>query len=132
MVSRILSHTASEFLSIAPYLLLGALASSVFKVFTPSSVVSLLSSNLTLAVVGMMILAVLLSICSEADAFVAASFSTLPSVAKLSFITLGPMVDLKLIFMFFSAFDRRVALMLIIPPTVMIYTICMILGMTWT
>jgi uncharacterized membrane protein YraQ (UPF0718 family) len=42
------------------------------------------------AVPGMMLLAVLLSVCSEADAFVAASFAMVPKAAQLAFLALGP------------------------------------------
>jgi uncharacterized membrane protein YraQ (UPF0718 family) len=56
----------------------------------------------------MMLLAVLLSICSEADAFVAASFrSSLPLSAQMAFMVLGPMLDLKLIFMYLGVFKKR-------------------------
>ncbi len=69
----------------------------------------------------MMLLSILLSICSEADAFVAASFVSFPAGAQLSFLALGPMVDLKLMGMYFSAFDKRVALCLIVVPPMLIY-----------
>jgi len=57
----------------------------------------------------MMILAFLLSLCSEADAFVAASFrSTLmPVSAQLAFMVLGPMLDIKLLLMYVRVFHKR-------------------------
>jgi uncharacterized membrane protein YraQ (UPF0718 family) len=55
------------------------------------------------------VLAVLLSICSEADAFVAASLSQFSLTARLVFLTVGPMVDLKLISMQAGVFGRRFA-----------------------
>jgi uncharacterized membrane protein YraQ (UPF0718 family) len=55
----------------------------------------------------MMVLAVILSICSEADAFVAASFqSSLPLSAQMAFMVLGPMLDLKLILMYLGVFRK--------------------------
>ena len=54
-------------------------------------------------------LAVLLSICSEADAFVAASLSQFSLTARLVFLVVGPMVDRKLISMQMGAFGRRFA-----------------------
>ena len=48
----------------------------------------------------MMGLAILLCICSEADAFVAASFTNMPAASKLAFLVLGPMLDLKLYLMY--------------------------------
>ena len=49
-----------------------------------------------LSLVAMMVLAVLLSLCSESDAFVAASFVQFGPSAQLAFLVFGPMVDLKL------------------------------------
>ena len=57
----------------------------------------------------MMIMAVVLNLCSEADAFVAASFrsSPVPLSAQLGFMVLGPMLDLKLILMYLKVFRIR-------------------------
>jgi uncharacterized membrane protein YraQ (UPF0718 family) len=58
-------------------------------------------------VLALAVLAVLLSICSEADAFVAASLSQFSLTARLVFLVVGPMVDLKLIAMQTGVFGRR-------------------------
>ena len=42
-------------------------------------------------------LAVVLAICSEADAFVAAAFGQFSPTARLAFLVVGPMVDVKLV-----------------------------------
>ena len=47
-------------------------------------------------VLALALLAVLLSICSEADAFVAASLTQFSLTARLVFLVVGPMIDLKL------------------------------------
>jgi uncharacterized membrane protein YraQ (UPF0718 family) len=54
-------------------------------------------------------LAVLLSICSEADAFVAASLTEFSLTAKLAFLVVGPMVDLKLISLQVGTFSSKFA-----------------------
>ena len=60
-----------------------------------------------LAILAMMAMAVVLCLCSEADAFVAASYTQLPPAAKLAFLILGPMLDLKLYFMYTRVFRPR-------------------------
>ena len=56
----------------------------------------------------MMALAILLNLCSEADAFIAASFrSLLPLPAQMAFLLTGPMFDLKLLLMYRTLFTRR-------------------------
>jgi uncharacterized membrane protein YraQ (UPF0718 family) len=50
-----------------------------------------------------------LNLCSEADAFVAASFrsTSVPLPAQMAFMVLGPMLDIKLILMYFNVFRLR-------------------------
>lgn len=110
-----------------PYLVFGATASAVFKTFIPGSVISLFESNVVLAIVLLMVLAVVLSVCSEADAFVAASFSNLPKIAQLSFMTTGPMVDLKLMGMFLGAFKKKAAIILIVVPFILNFILTILL-----
>jgi len=56
----------------------------------------------------MMSLAVALNLCSEADAFVAASFQfSVPLSGQMAFMVLGPMLDLKLLFMYLGLFRKR-------------------------
>lgn len=128
---EVLRHTAHEFLDMGRFLILGACAAGLFKVFVPQGVLGLVSGNPVLAVAAMMLLAVVLSVCSEADAFVAASLSMFPRPALLAFLALGPMLDLKLIPAFLGVFQRRVALAIIVVPAVMIFLMAVSLGMYW-
>jgi uncharacterized membrane protein YraQ (UPF0718 family) len=121
MILDLLSSSASEFLDMGKYLVLGALASAAFKVFLPWQLVQALAGSATLSIAVLMLLAVLLCVCSEADAFVAASFVYVPPAAQLGFMALGAMVDLKLMGMYFSAFPKKMALMLIIVPMVCVF-----------
>ena len=52
------------------------------------------------------LLAVVLSLCSEADAFVVASLTAMPLVPKLVFLVVGPAIDLKLAAMQAGMFGR--------------------------
>jgi uncharacterized membrane protein YraQ (UPF0718 family) len=56
------------------------------------------------------VLAVLLAVCSEADAFVAASMTAFPMTARLAFLVVGPAVDVKLIALQSGTFGRRFTL----------------------
>ncbi|RYD27581.1 MAG: hypothetical protein EOP87_20975 [Verrucomicrobiaceae bacterium] len=55
----------------------------------------------------MMVLAFLLSLCSTSDAFIAATLHHFSFVAKLAFLTFGPLMDLKLIFLYRTVFQGR-------------------------
>jgi uncharacterized membrane protein YraQ (UPF0718 family) len=91
------------------FLVLGAAAAATINVVIPGQWLQSLAGNATLSVLALAVLAVLLSICSEADAFVAASLSQFSLTSRLVFLTVGPMVDLKLISMQTGVFGRRFA-----------------------
>jgi uncharacterized membrane protein YraQ (UPF0718 family) len=91
------------------FLVLGAAAAATINVAVPESWLQSLAAEPVLSVLALATLAVLLSICSEADAFVAASLSQFSLTSRLVFLVVGPMVDLKLISMQTGVFGRRFA-----------------------
>ena len=93
----------------AGFLVLGGLASAVLTVLVPDSWQRGLAGHLVLAVAVMAVLAVVLALCSEADAFVAASLSALPLLPRLVFLVVGPAVDLKLVALQAGTFGRAFA-----------------------
>ena len=88
------------------FLVLGAAAAATINVVVPQAWLQGLASSPVLSVLALAVLAVLLSICSEADAFVAASLSQFSLTSRLVFLVVGPMVDLKLIAMQAGVFGR--------------------------
>ncbi|MGE5257712.1 MAG: permease [Hyphomicrobiales bacterium] len=121
-------HTASEFMDMGKYVVLAGIIVGLLKVFLPQEALVLFRENISLAIGAMMLLAILLSVCSEADAFVAAAFSTFPAAARLAFVAIGPMVDFKLIFMYAAVFRLPVVLALTVVPTVLVYALSVLLG----
>jgi uncharacterized protein len=91
------------------FLVVGAAAAATINVIVPEAWLQTLAGNPVLSVLALAVLAVLLSICSEADAFVAASLSQFSLTSRLVFLVVGPMVDLKLIAMQTGVFGRRFA-----------------------
>ena len=61
----------------------------------------------------MMVIASLLSLCSESDAFIAASFTQFGASSQLAFLVFGPMVDLKLGALYAGSFRRVVVLTIV-------------------
>ena len=89
------------------FLVLGAAAAATINVTVPERWLQSLAGHLAVSVIALALLAVVLSICSEADAFVAASLSQFSLTSRLVFLVVGPMVDLKLIAMQTGVFGRR-------------------------
>jgi uncharacterized membrane protein YraQ (UPF0718 family) len=103
----------------------GAFVAGVLQALVARGGLVGLSGSLPLSVLAMMTLALLLSLCSEADAFVAASFrTTLPLTAQMAFMVLGPMLDLKLVAMYFRVFKIRLILVMSLLTVVTVF-LCM-------
>ncbi|MER6572352.1 permease [Streptomyces sp. NPDC001093] len=98
-----------DFLHAGGFLVLGAMAAATFNVAVPRSVLDAFSGSPWLSVLFLAGLAVLLAVCSEADAFVAASLTGFSPAARLAFMVVGPMVDLKLIALQAGTFGRAFA-----------------------
>jgi hypothetical protein len=107
----VLQQTAAhDFLTAGGYLVLGAALAATLQVAVPRSVLDVVAGDEVLAVGALAVLAVVLSICSEADAFVAAGLSQFSLTARLVFLTVGPMVDVKLIALQVGTFGRAFTL----------------------
>ena len=91
------------------YLVLGAAVAATLQVVIGRDVISIVADNPVLGVLTLAVLAVVLSICSEADAFVAAGLREFSPTARLTFLVVGPMVDVKLIALQVAFFGRRFA-----------------------
>jgi uncharacterized membrane protein YraQ (UPF0718 family) len=92
------------------FLIVGAAAAATLQTVVPRSVLDSLADAGALSILALAGLAVLLAICSEADAFVAASFTQFSLTACLAFMVVGPMVDVKLISLQTGTFGRAFAL----------------------
>jgi uncharacterized membrane protein YraQ (UPF0718 family) len=92
------------------FLVVGAMAAATLKAVVPATWMHTVASIPVVSIVALAVLAVLLSICSEADAFVAASLSQFSLTARLAFLVVGPMIDLKLFAMQAGTFGRGFAL----------------------
>ncbi|MEU6667163.1 permease [Streptomyces sp. NPDC046727] len=92
------------------FLVLGAMAAATLKAAVPAGWLGTAAGIPLVSVLALAVLAVLLSICSEADAFVAASLTQFSPTAKLVFLVVGPMIDLKLFAMQAGTFGRGFAL----------------------
>ena len=99
-----------DFLQAASYLVIGAAAAALLRVLVPPWVFEHVAGHLIIGVVTMASLAFVLALCSEADAFVAASLTMLPLLPRLVFLVVGPAVDVKLVAMQAGLFGRAFAL----------------------
>ena len=98
-----------DFLHAGGFLVVGGLTAATLNVVVPRSVIQALAGVPWISVLVLALLAVVLAICSEADAFVAASLTGFSLTARLAFLVVGPMVDVKLIALQSGTFGRAFA-----------------------
>ena len=124
----IVCQASNEFLNISVYVILGALISSIFGSVIKEEILNDYTFNNVLAIVIMIGISFLLSLCSEADAFVASKFLKnfgIPSVS--AFMVLGPMMDLKNSILTLGLFKKKFATTLIITILLVVtaFSICL-------
>jgi uncharacterized protein len=112
--------STDEFFEMGRYLVLGASIAALLQTFISQPVLLSIGSGPILSVLMMMSLAVLLSICSTVDAFIALSFvGSFSFGSVLSFLIFGPMVDIKSVLMFLQVFRRKTVFYLVLIPLLM-------------
>jgi uncharacterized membrane protein YraQ (UPF0718 family) len=108
-LSVMMATAQHDLLNAGGFLIIGAATAATLQTVVPRSALETLGGAGVLAFVAMSGLAVIMAICSEADAFVAASFTAVPMPARLAFMVVGPMVDVKLIALQAGTFGRAFA-----------------------
>lgn len=100
-----------DFMETAMYFTIGVAITAVFKAYVTEDLILLFNQNEVTGIGLMMVLAFVLSLCSTSDAFIAANFPV-PQSAKLAFLVFGPMMDVKLVFMYLSVFRSKFVVIL--------------------
>jgi uncharacterized membrane protein YraQ (UPF0718 family) len=109
-----LRHAVDEFFSVGKYLILGAFIAAAMQTYLKTSTLLEIGQTEVTSSIIMMFLAFVMSLCSEADAFIASSFSSTFSTGSIvAFLVFGPMVDIKNTLMMLSVFNIRFILIII-------------------
>ncbi len=109
-----LRHAVDEFFSVGKYLFIGAFIAASMQTFVKTSTLLAIGQNEVSSSLVMMGMAFVLSLCSEADAFIASSFSsTFATGSLIAFLVFGPMVDIKNMLMMLGTFKKRFVFILI-------------------
>lgn len=108
------------------FLVVGAALAATVNVLVPPGWAAALADVPVLSVLILAVLAVLVAICSEADAFVAAGLSGFSPTAQLAFMVVGPALDVKLAAMHVGTFGPRFAVRF--APLVFVVAVLVVLG----
>jgi uncharacterized protein len=106
---RSLAQFVVELRSVMPALVIGSALAGAVQVLIPRSALLAIGSDPALSIVTMMALAMIVSICSNVDAFFALSFaSTFTPGSIVAFLLVGPLVDVKMLALLRTTFTTRV------------------------
>ena len=93
----VLDQSSREFLDLLALLVLGCIIAALVQTWLPRSWLLAVGGAPTASILALMLLAVVVSVCSSVDAFLALGFAAqVTPGALLAFLLLGPVVDLKL------------------------------------
>lgn len=98
-----------DFVDVGIYFTIGVAITALFNTgIAPGAIwLDSLAGNPAAAPAALMALAFILSLCSTSDAFIAATLAKFTWSAKLAFLVFGPMLDVKLIFLYQSILRRK-------------------------
>ena len=124
-----LFHTCDEFFDMGRFLIIGSLIAAVIQVTVPRAMLLSVGQEPVLSVAGMMGFAFIISVCSQADAFIAAPFaSAFTPGAIAAFLIYGPMLDIKNMIMLFNTFKAEYVVKLFILITVTVFLISLLIN----
>lgn len=109
-----IEHLSGDFAFMGRFVVIGGALAAFLQTAIPQSIISGVARTPLVASLALMALAYVLSLCSEADAFVAVSFTQFPIGSQLAFLVFGPVVDAKLSFLYGATFRRLFVTRLIV------------------
>ncbi len=102
-----LRTAARDFIDVGMYFTIGVMITALYRTQIDQASIDRFGSSDWMGVPAMMVLAFILSLCSTSDAFIASQMLSFSSAAKLAFLTYGPMMDVKLVFMYSAVFKPK-------------------------
>ncbi|HEO0622463.1 TPA: permease [Streptococcus agalactiae] len=124
-----LAHAIDEFFDTGRYLVFGTLIASAMQIYLPTRVLTTIGHSPITTILVMMLLAFILSLCSEADAFIGASLlSTFGIAPVMAFLLIGPMIDIKNLMMMVNSFKTRFIVQFISVSSLIIIIYCLFVG----
>ena len=111
-----LRSAMKDFVDVAVYFSIGVTITALFNtgIAPGANWLDSLAHSPTAAPAALMALAFVLSLCSTSDAFIAATLDKFSWGAKLAFLTFGPMMDVKLLFLYQTVLRKRFIFLLAI------------------
>jgi uncharacterized protein len=126
---RFVATVRHDFLHASGFLVIGAMLAAAVNSFVPRAIIDTVAGQAVLGILVMAVFAFVVALCSESDAFVAASFTAFSDTAKLVFLVVGPAMDVKLAAMEVGQFGAPFARQFV--PMVLFTAILSAAGVGW-
>lgn len=123
-----LRSSTRDFLDVGMYFIIGVMITALYRTQIDQGIVDQFAQSDWVGIPSMMILAFVLSLCSTSDAFIAAQMLSFSSAAKLAFLIFGPMMDVKLVFMYSAVFRPKFVIIMAASLFIAIAMICFVWG----
>ncbi len=128
-IINIIQHTSSELYNVGKFLIIGALLSALMQTFISRSYILSIGHGIVSSSIVMMILAFVLSLCSEADAFIARTFvGQFTTGSIVGFLIFGSMIDIKNTLMLSGSFKLKFVIKLIATISIVCFIITMMVN----
>ena len=123
-----LRSSTRDFLDVGMYFIIGVMITALYRTQIDQGIVDQFAQSDWVGIPSMMILAFVLSLCSTSDAFIAAQMLSFSGAAKLAFLIFGPMMDVKLVFMYSAVFRPKFVIIMAASLFIAIAMICFVWG----
>jgi uncharacterized membrane protein YraQ (UPF0718 family) len=128
-LSGFLGSVQHDFLQTSGFLVLGAMIAAAVNTFVPSTALEAVGANPVVAVLALAGFAFIVALCSQTDAFIAASLVSFSYTARLVFLVVGPAMDVKLALLEAGTFGRRFAALFV--PLVLVVAVLSAVTVGW-
>ena len=112
---RSIAQFVVELRAVMPALIIGSAVAGAVQVLVPRNALLAIGSNPVLSIVAMVMLAMIVSICSNVDSFFALSFAaTFTPGSIAAFLLVGPLVDVKMLALLRTTFRARALVVMVV------------------
>ncbi|MCY0892240.1 MAG: permease [Acidibacillus sp.] len=126
-------HSIEELFAVGPFFVISALFAAIAQGLWPMHAVTTFTQHSVWSIVLLMILGSAFSLCSEADAFVAASLTTIFSPgAVMAFLLAGQMIDVRNLMLMPQVFSKKTMAVGLPLAAVMIFSVALLVNRFFT
>jgi uncharacterized membrane protein YraQ (UPF0718 family) len=121
--------TLVEFVEMGSVLVVGAALAALTQTLVPRAALLSIGQGPVVSVAAMMALAVVLSICSTVDAFVALAYAdTFTDGSLMAFLVFGPMIDIKSLLLMLTVFTAKTVALVAVVVAELVFLLGLVLN----